>query len=83
MGRTSSTKVENMNEEEKNIVSYFPKCTYKGNSLVDALKSIKVASDYKTRQTIAKANGILNYRGSAANNTKLLDLLKKGKLIKP
>jgi hypothetical protein len=35
------------------------------------------------RKNIAAANGIKNYTGTAAENTKLLNLLKNGKLIKP
>ena len=54
------------------------------NSLVDALKDIGVKdTSVSKRLKIAKANGINGYSGSLAQNTKLLTLLKKGKLIKP
>lgn len=63
--------------------AYFPKCTYKGYSIVDALKSIKAQSSFTYRSKIAKANGIKAYLGTASQNSKLLFLLKEGKLIKP
>ena len=36
-----------------------------------------------TRKIIAKANGIEGYSGTAEQNTKMLNLLKQGKLINP
>lgn len=62
--------------------SYYKKYTGKGTSLVDALGSIGVNASFTNRKKIAKANGITNYSGTASQNTKLLDLLKSGKLIK-
>lgn len=64
-------------------VTYFPKCTYKGYSIVDGLKSIKAQSSFTYRTKIAKVNGIKAYLGTASQNSKLLFLLKEGKLIKP
>ncbi len=64
-------------------VTYFPKCTYKGYSIVDGLKSVKAESSFTYRSKIAKANGIKAYLGTASQNSKLLFLLKEGKLIKP
>lgn len=69
-----------INEKED---KFFIKCTYKGFSIVDGLKSIGVNSSYAYRSKIAKANDIINYRGSATQNLKMLSLLKKGKLLKP
>ena len=63
--------------------NYFAKCSYTGVSIVDGLKSIKAESSYSYRSKIAKANGISNYSGTAAQNTKMLTLLKSGKLLKP
>ena len=68
---------------EKPKVQYFKKYTGKSNSLVDALKSLKIDSSFSYRKKIAKANGIKTYLGTAKQNTTLLNLLKKGKLIKP
>lgn len=62
--------------------SYYKKYTGKSTSLVDALGSIGVNASFTNRKKIAKANGITNYSGTASQNTKLLDLLKSGKLIK-
>ena len=64
-------------------VSYYAKYTGESSSIVTALKSMKINSDFTYRKKIAKANGIKAYLGTASQNTKLLNLLKKGKLIKP
>lgn len=63
-------------------VTYYKKYTGKSSSLVDALKSIGVNSSYSNRAKIAKLNGITLYAGLPSQNTKLLNLLKQGKLIK-
>lgn len=49
---------------------------YKGNSIVDYLKSIGVDSSYKNRKKLAKENGINNYTGTANQNLKLLEKLR-------
>lgn len=67
---------------ETPIKTNYLKCTYKGSSLVDALKSIKVDNSFSYRKKLAQANGITGYVGTANQNTKLLNLLKAGKLIK-
>ena len=64
-------------------VNYFKACTYKGSSFVDALKSIGANTSFSYRSKIANKNGITLYVGLASQNTKLLNLLKKGKLVKP
>lgn len=65
-------------------VSYYPKCASSFNSIVDALMAVGEMNITKSyRKNIAAANGIRNYTGTAAENTKLLKLLKSGKLIKP
>ena len=55
---------------------------YKGLSFVDGLKSIGVDSSFANRKRIAAANGIDNYKGTALQNIKLLNMLKKGTLKK-
>lgn len=62
--------------------TYYPK--YSGNSvsIVDILKSLNIDSSFSNRKSIAKLNGISNYSGTAAQNEKLVELIKKGKLIK-
>lgn len=62
---------------------YYKKYSGKSDSLVDALKALKIANSLDNRKKIAKANGIKKYSGTAKENSKLLELLKKGKLLKP
>lgn len=63
-------------------VSYYPRYTGNTGSIVEALNGLKINSSYSNRSSIAKKNGISGYKGTASQNIKLLDLLKKGKLIK-
>jgi len=63
-------------------IKYYAKYTGKSNSLVDALKSLKIDSSFNHRKQIAKANEISLYVGLANQNVKLLTLLKQGKLVK-
>ena len=60
---------------------YLANLSYDGDSIVDALSLIGVDSSYNNRSKLAKANGITNYSGTAEQNLKLLNLLKKGELI--
>lgn len=63
---------------------YFAKYTGNSHSIVDALHSIGTTdASIAARKKIAAKNGIENYTGTAAQNLKLLQLLKEGKLIKP
>lgn len=61
---------------------YYKKYTGNSSSIVTALKKIGVNSSYSNRKKIAKANDIKNYKGTAQQNTTMLNLLKKGKLKK-
>jgi len=61
----------------------FPACSSNHTSIVSALKSVGADGSYSYRKTIAAANDIANYSGSAAQNTQMLRLLKAGKLVKP
>lgn len=61
---------------------YLENSSYKGNSIVDALKQIGVDSSFEHRKKIAEINNIYNYTGTPEQNTKLLNLLKQGKLKK-
>ena len=65
-----------------NTTKYYSACASKYHSLVDALKSINVDSSMSNRKKIAKANNISGYKGLPSQNTKMLDLLKQGKLKK-
>lgn len=63
--------------------TYFPKVSYTGVSLIEGLKSIDVNNSFSYRSKIAAKNNIVNYAGTAQQNTTLLNLLKQGKLMKP
>lgn len=80
--KTSSTASSSTASSSTASSSYYKKYTGVSSSLVDALKAIGVNSAYSYRKKIAKANGISNYLGTASQNTKLLNLLKQGKLKK-
>lgn len=69
-------------DAKKEKVSYYKKYTGKLVSIVDALASLKINSSFEYRKKIAAKNGIKNYTGTPSQNTKLLELLKKGKLKK-
>lgn len=60
--------------------TYLSNKSYKGFSLVDALKQINIDSSYKNREKIANINGIQNYKGTSVQNITMLNLLKQGKL---
>ena len=64
-------------------VYYFPKCGSSYTSLYPAFESLGISCDWEYHKKIAKANGITDFTGTAAQNTQLLNLLKQGKLIKP
>lgn len=64
-------------------VQYYARYFGTSGSIVTALNSLKIGSSFANRKKIAKANGISLYIGTAAQNTRLLNLLKKGKLVKP
>ncbi len=73
---------ENTKKPIKKKIVYYPRYKGKSSSIVDALKSLSINPSKSNRKKIATLNGIKNYTGSASQNTKLLNLLKKGKLIK-
>ncbi len=70
--------------EEKKVVDikYYPKYTGNTVSIVNALNSLGYNSSFSYRKKIAQVNEIKNYIGTASQNTKMLNLLKQGKLIK-
>ncbi len=82
---TVKGKIKDSTKKKKKSVSgakYYKKTSYNGASIVQGLKKIGVDSSFSNRKKIAQANGIKDYSGTAAQNTKLLNLLKKGKLLK-
>jgi murein DD-endopeptidase MepM/ murein hydrolase activator NlpD len=64
-------------------VNYYPRYFGTSVSIVTALNSLRIGSTFANRKKIANANGIKLYIGTAAQNTRLLNILKQGKLIKP
>lgn len=77
-----TSKTSSTSTTKTTTSKYYPKCTSNHTSIVSALNSIKVNSSFSNRAKIAKKNNIKFYIGTASQNTKMLDLLKKGKLIK-
>lgn len=56
---------------------------YKGDSIVDYLNRINVDSSFSNRSKLAKQYGIRNYRGTAAQNTQLLNKMRGKGLVAP
>ena len=80
-GSSSSSSSSSSNSSSSSSI-YYKKYTGTSGSIVSALNAIGVDSSYSNREKIAKANGISNYSGTAEQNTKMLTLLKQGKLKK-
>lgn len=85
-GGTSSGSSGSTSQNTSNTTTNSGNCyaAYTGSStsIADALNAIGIDGSFKNRSAIASANGISNYRGTAAQNSQLLTLLKAGKLIK-
>lgn len=64
------------------VHTYYPACSKKENSIVDALKSAGVKSDINSRKAIYSKNFSDKYTGKAEQNTAMLKQMKAGKLIK-
>lgn len=62
---------------------YFPAYTGNSGSIAAALNSLGIDSSYSYREKIAAKNGITGYKGTPAQNIRMLNLLKQGKLLKP
>lgn len=63
--------------------NYYPKYTGTSGSITQALAAVgEKDTSYAHRTKIAKANNITGYTGTSAQNTKMVTLLKSGKLIK-
>lgn len=73
---------ENIKKPIKKKITYYPRYKGKSSSIVDALKLLSINPSKSNRKRIATLNGVKNYSGTASQNTKLLNLLKRGKLIK-
>lgn len=79
---TSSSKTTTKTSE----VTYYKKYTGKSTKVDDVLKAIGVSSknygSVTKRKTIAVKNNISNYKGTASQNLKIINLAKSGKLKK-
>lgn len=60
--------------------AYYPAYTGKKTTLSAALTSLGITSTYSYRKLIAAANDIAGYTGTAAQNTKMYNLLEAGLL---
>ena len=87
---TQYDKVESATTEKTK--QYYKKYTGDSYKIDEVFEAIGVPAKYRrdksgetssVRKPVAKANGISNYTGTAAQNMKLINLAKKGKLIKP
>ena len=78
-------------KSDKAHTKYYPQYTGDSPRVDEVLSAIGANSDYDMTQTkaylrrkpIAIANGIKNYSGTAAQNTKLITIAKSGKLRRP
>lgn len=68
---------------KKSKGKYYPKYTGNSSSIVEALKAVgenDVSKEHRTE--IAKKNGFSNFKFTSEENSKMISLLKKGKLKK-
>lgn len=79
---TTTTTTNNNTTTSKPAVQYYPKYTGLSVSISDALKSLGIDGSFANRKKIAKANNITGFVGLPSQNSKMLKLLKMGKLIK-
>lgn len=81
--RTKGHTVIVVSGAKKSKGKYYPKYTESSGSIVEALKAVgedDVSKEH--RAEIAKKNGFSNFKFTSEENSKLLSLLKKGKLKK-
>lgn len=68
---------------KKNASKYYPKYTGSSGSIIEALRTVGETDVSKEHRTeIAKKNGFSDFQFTASENSKMLSLLKKGKLKK-
>ena len=82
-GESRNQSQKSQNDTQKGTAKVYKKYTGASLSLVDALQAVGESdTGMKHRKAIAAANSIEKYTGTAAQNDKLLQLLKAGKLKK-
>lgn len=89
---SQNTNMLNMLKEGKLInpggntitIEYFPKYTGTSSSITTALSAVGCKdTSLAYRKKIASANNIVNYTGTASQNTNMIKMLKSGALKKP
>ena len=81
--RTKGHTVIVVSGAKKSKGKYYPKYTGNSSSIVEALKAVgedDVSKEH--RAEIAKKNGFSNFKFTSEENSKMISLLKKGKLKK-
>lgn len=81
--RTKGHTVIVVSGAKKSKEKYYPKYTGNSGSIVEALKAVgedDVSKEH--RAEIAKKNGFSNFKFTSEENSKMISLLKKGKLKK-
>lgn len=81
--RTKGHTVIAVGGAKKSKNNYYPKYTGNSGSIIEALKAVgedDVSKEH--RAEIAKKNGFSNFKFASEENSKMLSLLKKGKLKK-
>ena len=81
--RTKGHTVIVVSGAKKSKEKYYPKYTGNSNSIVEALKAVgedDVSKEH--RSEIAKKNGFSNFKFTSEENSKMISLLKTGKLKK-
>ncbi len=73
---------QNRPQEKPQGALYYPAYTGRKTTLSVALQSLGIDYSYNFRAKIAAANGIAGYRGTAAQNTQMYNLLVAGRLKK-
>ena len=71
---------QNRPQEKPQGSLYYPAYTGRKTTLSIALQSLGIDYSYNFRTKIAAANGIAGYRGTAAQNTQMYNLLVAGRL---
>lgn len=81
--RRRNAELKLFNTKTKKIKKYYAKCNKNEISIVEGLKDVgEKDTSFENRKKIATKNNIKNYSGTANQNIKMLNKLKKGTLLK-
>lgn len=78
---SGGAKVSNPKKTAVKPVKTTNKGAYKGGSIVEYLNSIGIDSSFNNRKKLASKYGIKNYSGTAAQNMRLLSIMRDGKVV--